>query len=325
MKANSKLALFLRRLKKLTNRVLNRLQFFPFTLLYVLFNAALQLILPLRPGVVRVASATGEVTSLPRDAMLWLDRVLTGPPGCQFDVCLQLPREEAAANLHDVFSVLLTFPRLRSIGLYWDASSLADDLPLLQSKRDRSDPASAALHEEIGSLGSTQFAEFLRSDHGEFALPVAASRDAQTLLKREAGGGFVGCLNVPPDLASLADTVVRARPDIWFFDLSLPTSQMTRAANHRSIFGHGLSLHERMALASAADAYVGSFDEKGCAAVISGRPAILLGGSNGGRPELAGRGDTAVWLPGPVQPPEATNAVLQFLSRHLKQEGGASA
>jgi hypothetical protein len=182
-----------------------------------------------------------------------------------------------------------------------------------------------APYDDLAPADGARFEEFCRTKPGRLALPVAAARDAQTLLKRQAGGGYAVCLNVPPDLASLADAVARARPDIWFFNLSLTASQTTSAANHQSISGQGYSLHERMALASAADAYVGSFDETGCAAVITGRPAFLLGGSNGSRPELVGRGDAAVWLPGPVQPTEATNAALQLLSRHCKQQSGAPA
>ena len=269
----SKWVLLRRWLISFTNRALRRLGFFPFTLFYVLLNAAIKVV-QLRRGriVVCVGEVTGETTSLPRSVMLWLDRVLTGPPGYQFDVCLRLPPEAADANLQEVFSVLLTSPRLRSVGLYWDASSVADDLPLLQAKQDRSDPpVRATSHEDLGSPNVKQLQEFFQADHVGIVLPVAATRDAQTLLKRQAGGGFVVCLNVPPELASLADAVARARPDIWFFDLAHPASPTTAAANHQSIAGQGFSLHERMALVQAADAYVGSFDALGCAALVSGR------------------------------------------------------
>ena len=318
MKANSKLGLYPRRLIDLTHRALNRLRFFPFTLLYVLFNAALKLIqLRLRPRGVCVGSVTAGVISLPRDAMLWLGRVLIGPPGSQLDVCLRLSREADDAELHDIFSVALTFPRIRSLGLYWDSWSLADDLRLLESKRGRSDPASAALHEEIGSRGSAQFVEFLRSDHSEFALSVAATRDAQTLLKRHARAAHVVCLNVATEQRALADAVAEACPHVWFFHFYAEPPESVSAANNQSFFGWGFSLHERMALAQTADAYVGAFDELGCTAVISRRPAILLGGGSGVQLDPVSRGDIAMWLPGKPEPAEVIKIVLQFLSDRL--------
>jgi hypothetical protein len=318
MRANSKLVLFRRRLISFTYRVLNRLQFFPITLLYVWFNAALKLIvLRLGLGVVRVGSATGDVSSLPRDAMVWLGSASSGPPGHQFDVCLRLSRENAAAELHDVFSVALTFPRIQSVGLYWDSSSLDDDLHILQSKRDRSRRALTALHEEIGARGSTQLVEFLHSDHGELVLPVATSRDAQTLLKRYAGAADVVCLNLSMELRALADAVVRACPHIRFCHFSPEPPESAGAANSQSFFGWGLTLHERMALVQAADAYVGAFDELGCTAVISRRPAILLGGGSGVQPDRVSRDGIAVWLPGQPDPTALTKMVLQFLSDRL--------
>ena len=318
MKTNSKLELFLRRQKNLTLLVLNRLQFFPFTLLYVLINAALKLILLRRcTGVVRAGSMTGDVASLPRDAMLWLGRVLIGPPGSQFDACLRLSQECTDPGLHEFLSVALTFPRIGSVGLYWDSCSLTDDLTLLQSKRDRSDPASAALHEEIGSRGCTQFAEFLRSDLAEFALPFAALRDAQTLLKRQAGAAHVVCLNVPAELRALADAVTGACPHVRFFHFSPEPPESASPTNNQSFFGWGFTLHDRMALVQAADAYVGTFDELGCTAVISGRPAILLGGGSGVQLDPVSRGDIAVWLPGHLEPTALMKVVLQFLSDRL--------
>ncbi|HKQ26534.1 MAG TPA: hypothetical protein VJT81_18965 [Burkholderiales bacterium] len=314
-----KLILLRRRLVGFSYRALNELQFFPFTLLFVLFNAVLRAFqLRLRHMLVRVGEAAGDATLLPRQVMLWLDRTLAGRPGHQFDVCLRLPREAANDSLHDAFSVLLAFPGLRSIGLYWDSSNLADDLLLLQAKRDQNDPSIAATpYEDLGSPGVRQLEQFLQACHGEIALPVAAARDAQTLLKRQAGGGCAVCLNIPPEHRFLADFVVKARPDIWFFDLSFPTSQTTSAANHRSISGHGLSLHERMALAGAADAYVGSFDELGCTAVISRRPAILFGGGVGTPPGRISSDDNTVWFPVPAEPTTLAEEVLQILSRNF--------
>lgn len=319
MKMEGKLILLRRWMVGFSYQALNRLPFFPFTLLFVLFNAVLRVFqLRRRHMLVRVGEARNEVTLLPRHVILWLDRALVGPAGHQFDVCLRLPREAPNDGLHDVFSILLAYPGFRSVCLYWDSSSLADDLPLLQAKRDRNDPAiSATPYEDLGSPAVRQLELFLHAVHREIALPVAASRDAQTFLKRQAGGGFAVCLNVPPELASLVDAVAKARPDIWFFDLSPPTLQTMDAANYRSISGHGLSLHERMALASAADAYVGSFDELGCTAVISRRPAILLGSGSGVQLDPVSRDYVAVWLPFQTEPSVLTKMVLQFLSDRL--------
>jgi hypothetical protein len=310
-----------RKVVLLGGRLLNALHRlgFPFTLFYVVINAAIRAV-QLRWGhqVVRVGEVTGEAASLPRSVMLWLDRVATGLPEPRFDVCLRLPREAADANLHDVFSVLLTSPRFGSVGLYWDASSLADDLPLLQAKQDRNDPTAWATYEDLGSPSCKQLQEFFQADHVGIVLPVAANRNAQTLLKRQAGGAYAVCLNVPVEHRSLVDAVEAAHPDVRFFDLApYAPPPAAKAANSQSLYGYGLNLHERMALAQAADAYVGSFDEVGCAALVSGRPTVLLGGGNGEQPERVSRGDMAVWFPRPPEPTALAKAVLQFLSSQL--------
>ena len=314
----SKVVLLRRWLGNFTFRALRRLRFFPFTFFYAVFNAALKVV-ELRRGhiVVRVGEVTGEAASLPRSVMLWLDRVVPRPLGYPYDVCLRLPREAADAHLHDVFSALLTFPGFRSVGLYWDPSSLADDLPLLQAKQDRNDPTVwAPPYEDLGSLSFKQLQEFFEADHLGIVLPVAVARDMQTLLKRQAGGAYSVCLNVSVELRSLADTVAAACPDVRFFDLA-PALPTTKAVNSQSLYGYGLNLHERMALVQGADAYVGRFDELGCAALISGRPAVLLGSGTDEQPDRISRGDKAVWFPGPVQPTTVARAVLQILSRQI--------
>jgi len=307
-----------RRLTNLARRVLNRARFFPFSLLFVAVNAAGGA-LQLRRGWrhVAVGETTGETTALlPRNVMLWLDRLLAGSQGHQFDVCLRLPREAADANLHDVLSVMLAFGRARSVGLYWDSSSLADDLPLWGGRQEGSGSAvGAAPCEDLSSPCRHGLEEFIQDKHAEIALPVLATRDAQTFVKRQAGGACVVCLNVPPESGSPAETLARARPDVWFFDLSPRSLHEERAANNQSIFDHGFTMHERMALVQAADAYVGSFDEMGCTALISGRPAVLLGGGSSNWTNRTSRGEVAVWLPGPIEPAALVTEVLQFLSR----------
>lgn len=310
------------RLLNFADRILNRLQFFPLTPLFIIISGVARAIqLRLGHGPVRVGGVTNVDESLPRNVMLWLGRTLASPLGQQFDVCLRLPRDATSHRLHDVFSVLLAFPGSRSIYLYWDSSSLADDLPLLQAKLDPDDPAVSALpYHDLGPPGITQFEAFLRPGRAEIALPVAAMREAQNLLKRLAGGTYAVCLNVPAALHPLADTVARSRPDVRFFDLSPAPPRTGAPENIHSLLQFGLTLHERMALAQSVDAYVGSFDELGCAAVMSARTAVLFGGGIGGAPARIDWGDAAVWYPIPEDPMALTEAVVQCLSRRLASE-----
>lgn len=318
----SKVVLVRRWLINFTSRALRRLRFFPFTLLHAMLSAALKVVELRRSRmIVRVGEVTDEAASLPRRVMIWLDRIVTTPTEPLFDVCLRLPREVAADNLHEVFSILLTSRRLRSIGFYWDASSLADDLPLLQAKQGRNDPAvRATLYEDLGPLSFKQLQEFFQANHAGIALPVAVTRDAQILLKRQAGKAYAVCLNVSEEFRSLADAAVAARPDSQFFDLS-PTVSSAKTTNCQSLFDHGFTLHERMALVKSADAYVGSFDELGCAALVSKQPTILLGGGTGGPLDRISHGDKAIWFPDPAEQTMAAKMVLQFLSSQLGPAG----
>lgn len=307
------------RLLNFADRILNRLKIFPLTPLFVIISGVARAIqLRLGHGPVRVGGVTNAGESLPRNVMLWLSRTLASPPGQRFDVCLRLPRDATSHRLHDVFSVLLAFPGSRSIYLYWDSSSLADDLPLLQAKLDPDDSAVSALpYDDLGPPGIRQFEAFLRPGRAEIALPVAAMREAQNLLKRLAGGTYAVCLNVPAALHPLADAVARLRPDVRFFDLSPAPPRTGAPGNIHSLLHFGLSLHERMALAQAVDAYVGSFDELGCAAVMSARTAVLFGGGISGEPERISRGEISLWFPDSAATPKLTESVLQFLSRRL--------
>jgi hypothetical protein len=96
-------------------------------------------------------------------------------------------------------------------------------------------------------------------------------------------------------------------------------------ANYQSFFTHGLSLHERMALVQAADAYVGSFNVLGCTALLARRLTILLGGSSGSQPGHIRRGDVALWFPDPLEPRALTMEVLQFLLQLRDDSKGAHA
>jgi hypothetical protein len=295
---------------------------FPFTLVYMVINAAVR-VAELRHGrtVVRMGELTGETTSLTRSVLLWLDRVAADIPELQFDICLRVPRDAADVNLQEVLSVLFASPRLRSAGVYWDSSSLADDLPLWRAKESRNDRTAGPMpSEDLSTPSFKQLEEFFRADHAGMVLPVAAARDARTLLKRQAAGAFAVCLNVPVEHRSLIAAVEAARPDIWFFDLA-PALPTMKAANSQSLYGYGLNLHERMALVQVADVYVGTFDELGCAALVSKRAAVLLGGGTGEQSDRISRGEVAVWFPGPVEPTTLAEAVLQFLSRQIGPAG----
>jgi hypothetical protein len=314
-------------------RVLRRLRFFPFTLGYVLLSAALKIVQLWRGRkLARVGEAADGAVLSPLRVMLWLDEI-----GCelrvldeigreagvrQSDVCLKLSPDAADANLHDVFSVLLTSPRLRSISFYWDESALRDDLPLLQAALDRrTETVWSTLRDDLRRPSAEACRAFLGADHQGVVLSVAASRDAQTLIKRQAGAACAVCLNLPEEVRWLVDDAAAALPDVKFFDIDpiLPGSP-SAAANVESLYGYGLTLHDRMALAQAADAYVGRFDEAGCAALFAGRPTVLIGGGDAADTDPLSRGDIALWLPDPSSPAiKAT--VLEFLRRHMVAAG----
>jgi hypothetical protein len=295
-------------------RTLRRLEWFPFTLLAALLFAAVRL-RELRMGraVVRVGRATDGTAELPLRSMLWLDRMALDLPSGSFDVCVRLPREAEDANLHDVFSVLLTSPRLASIGLYWDDAALSDDQPLWQSGAAASAASSSA--SDIDGPSVERLDRFLRAEHQPLDLPVAARREAQTLLKRLAGSAYAICLNLPAGQVPLFEAVVTAAPGVRFFDLGCPGSKPL-PANVTSLADYGLTLHERLAFVQAADAYVGSFDELGSAAIAGGRPGVLVGGGDRGSDALRMLGPAArtVWFPWPAGPAVATWAT-EFLRR----------
>src|SRR5712671_2059655 len=120
MNTPSKAHLLWRRVGHLTQRILFRLRWAPFSLLLLLLNVLVNLTqLRRREVIVAVGEIGGEAGKLPRDAMVWLDSVPAAPPGHRLDLCFSLQPQAADANLHDLFSVALAFPRFRSIGLYW--------------------------------------------------------------------------------------------------------------------------------------------------------------------------------------------------------------
>jgi hypothetical protein len=129
------------------------------------------------------------------------------------------------------------------------------------------------------------------------------------------------CLNLPEEVRWLVGDAAAALSDVKFFDVdpSLPASP-SAPANIVSLYGHGLYLHERMAVAQATDAYVGRFDETGCAALLAGRPTVLIGGGDASSTEPFSRADTTLWLPDPSSP-AIRATVLAFLRRHIVAAG----
>jgi hypothetical protein len=313
-------------------RVYRRLRFFPFTLCYILLLAALRLVeLRRKSRLARVGEGNGAILS-PLRGMMWLDEIgrelrMLDDIGSQprvrgFDVCLKLSPDAADANLHDVFSVLLTSPRLKSIGFYWDESTLRDDLPLWQGAADRrKETVWSTIRGDLRRPSVEACRTFLDADHQGVVLPVAACRDAQTLIKRQGGAAYAVCLNLPEEVRWLVDGIAEALSDAKFFDIDpiLPGSS-SAAANVVSLYGYGLNLHERMGVAQTTDAYVGRFDEVGCAALFAGRPTVLIGGGAAAYTEPRSRADIALWLPDPSSSSIRAD-ILEFLCRHVVVSG----
>lgn len=314
----------IRRLMIFSRRVLNRLRFFPFTLGLVLLDAGLNLVqLRRRVVVVRVGEVMAPARHLPRNAMLWVDRwvfdLRREPQPC--DACFLLPRDSDRADLHDMFSAMLAFPRFRSLAFYWDGAALQDDLPLW-GRPVLLQASPQASFDDLTRLPVTRLDEFIRAEHTELALPVAVTRDAQNFLKRHARAAPAVILHLPAKLAALADDIATRRPDMYFIDLASHSG--ARSANCLPMFEHGMTLHERMALVQAADAYIGRFDEVGCAAIITGRAALLLDGGDATVPRDIVRAKNVVCLPEPLVATAALAEALQFVFASIEAKGGSA-
>jgi len=249
-------------------RIVRRFEWFPFTLLAALLFAAVRL-RELRTGraVVRVGRVGEGSAPPPLRAMLWLDRIASDLPSASFDVCVRLPREAGDATLHDVFSVLLTSPRLTSIGLYWDDAALSDDQPLWQA-------GAPTVVESIDDPSVERLDHFFQAGHEPLHLPVAARREARMLLKRLAGDAYAICVNLPEGRPPFEE-IVTGGTEMRGFDLA-PEGSKPLPAGVVSLADYGLTLHERLAFVQAADAYVGRFDELGCAAVAGERTVVVI-------------------------------------------------
>lgn len=257
-----------RGLIRIAMRTLRRLEWFPFTLLAaLLFAAVRRRQLRIGRAVVRVGRATDGTAALPLRSMLWLDGIASALPSGSFDVCVRLPREAEDANLHDVFSVLLTSPRLASIGLYWDDAALSDDQPLWQA-------GAPPVVEDIDDPTVERLEHFFQAAHEPLNLPVAARREARTLLKRLAGDAYAICVNLPEGQPPFEE-IVTGGTEMRCFDLA-PAGSKPLPAGVVSLADYGLTLHERLAFVQAADAYIGRFDELGCAAIAGERPVVVI-------------------------------------------------
>lgn len=312
-------------MKFVLRAVLRLSRFFPFSFPSMLLRALLKVV-ALWWGGKRacVGEVTDDTVALPCRVMLWLDRIAVGLPGSGFDVCLRLPRDDSNASLQDTVSVLLASSRVRSIYLYWDEASLRDDLPLLQARQERREQTLCSTgRDQLGAPTFHQLHDFLTSDHHRFILPVAARRDAQTLLKRYARGSFTVCLNLPAAARSLIDRVAAALPDVRFVDLGVMTPPSGPcSSNVLSIYDHGLNMVERLAIVEDVDAYVGRFDAFGCTALSCGRPSILFGGCPSGvQPGRIDRGDSVVWFTDSTGPVDAADRIVEFLRHRLGKRG----
>ena len=230
----SRAALLRGRVVNLARRMRAWLQFFPLTVLCFFVNAARKTRVR-RSEVVSVGHA-GDARAM----VVWLGHLMHAQPSGSIDICLDISREAVSPGVPDAFSAALAFPRVRSVGIYWDSEAFHDDLPLFASERLPRWPDGQPLD---------------RVQVSDFAVSLAAARDAQTLLKRFAGPASVVCVNARVELST--PTQVSAR----FFHLDA---------------GLGFTLHERMALVQAADAYVGERDELGHTALLCGRPALFV-------------------------------------------------
>jgi hypothetical protein len=301
-------------------RVSRRLQVFPFTLVFVVLYAIRKVVV-LRRRRRLAAVAEAKTCASPVAIMLWLDRVGADAPAV-FDACLKLPGDQRTPDLHDVFSVLLASPRLRSVALYWDEAALEDDLPLWVARQDRRE-RTASGRDPVDAPGAGEVEAFLRRTHADVTTPVAAMREGLTLLKRLAGADLAVCLNLPAGVEPLASRLAVALPPVRFLDLGAPAAGAPGPPpNLFGLHAWGLTLHERMALVRGVDAYVGRLDTLGVVAVMSGRPTVLVADAA----EVPGPGEAldgrVVWL----LADSATLAadVLGFLDRHCRASSGGA-
>ncbi len=300
-------------------RALGRLRFFPFSLGFVALSAVVKIIELWRGEKLScTAEFDTDSTVLPRNAYVWVDRI-SNAQHPMFDVCLRLPATGTVTSLPDILSMLLVAPRLRSIYVYWDEGALQEDRPLLQGRRDRNTPTVwGTLQENLKSDVNRQLHDFFSGDHRPIELPVAAIRDAHLLLKRVAQRRFVVCLSLPCEWTDLAKDLVAALPEVLFVDIGLVSSlQEIHVENMLSLDGQGFTLHERLALVQAADAYVGDFDVFGCVAITLARPAVLFGGGTDSQQDWVSRGDKALWFPFRDIPVGAGKRVVEYLRRHI--------
>ena len=305
-----------RRAASLARRVSRRLRVFPFSLGYAILSAALRLHWLAWRGAQLTRGGEAKGVGSPIAVLLWLDRIGGEVPGQPFDACLRLSPDAEDDSLHDVFSILLASPRLQSLALYWDEERLLEDLPLFQARRDRAGVSVwSTVREDLGTPGPQTLGDFLAARHEPLVVPVTANREARTLIKRLAGGAWAVCLNLPDEARWLAGAVTDGLPDARFFDMRSFDSAPA-APNLDAVAGWGLTLHERLALAADTDAYIGSFDPLAAAALIAGRPAVLLGGDPLATPARPGGGAGAIWIADISDPAMVTRAVLEFLGRH---------
>ncbi len=249
-------------------RVARRLRFFPFSLVFLAIGALLRRI-ELRRGRARhvlVGIADGPAA---RAALLAAGQA---PTDLLVDAGTGTEGEGAVSSL---FAAFLAIPTLRSVGVYFDAGALQQDLPLWGARDEGGSGAAARLR----------------------PVPYAgAQREGELLLTRLAGGRLVYVLDDRRLSLEEAQGLAAESPEFLFVDLAGRGGQPPgeRPGNLVPLGAAGLGLHQKLGLVRSADMYIGSDPILAAAAPRTAElPALRMQG--GLRNRLRGRpvaGDT---------------------------------
>ena len=246
--------------------ILARLRFLPFSAAFVLLGAAvrfLQLRYARRIGFCARLGGIGKAT-VP-GLLLAIDREREELTPAPLDCHFRFGESPDGPMLHDLFSVLLLIPDVRSISFYFPNDAFGDDEPFLRSRAERA-------RGPVAELGAERSSGAVRL--GPLALPAAANRDAETLLKRIFGAAVVVSDNTPPQETPLVQAILEAHPSVRFVHLNrtVPLREQDIALG-----SWGFTLFERLAIIRSSDCYIGPCDEHGTAAALFRMPRIMVG------------------------------------------------
>lgn len=216
-------------------RVARRLRFFPFSLVFLAVGAMLRRI-DLRRGRARhdrLALADGPAA---RAALL---RAGPAPTDLVVDCSAGALLARGGETATGLFAAILAIPTLRSVGFYFDAAALQEDLPLWGGQ-------SAA-----EGAGATRMRP----------VPYAgAQREGELLLTRLAGGRLVYVLDDTRLSLEEAQGLAAESPEFLFVDLAgrgaLPPGE--RPGNLVPLGAAGMGFHQKLGLVRSADMYIGS-------------------------------------------------------------------